>query len=621
MNTTAAIANTKTEADGKKSCPPLTSEYLTILKGHLADSYVAHLAPLSKPSTDPAKNETKNLSRAFSAFALRNLLSISVADATAAVVDDFDDFGVDAIYNHAPSETVYLVQSKLKESEQLTQEEALAFTQGARKLLRQDFDGFNIHVQRRKTEIEDAIGNCANIQVVIAHIGSGINNHAKRAVEEFYQDEHEDEERLREKIEDYDATRVLADLRVGKAYTKIDTELWIENCTSINTPKVTYFGLVQVGTLAALHSKWREALYQSNIRNFLGHTTEVNKAIENTLATTPGDFAHLNNGVTALCQEIHPRGNKKAMGGKKRLVLKGVSVVNGAQTIASTARFVSENPKVDITTAKVALTLIKTPGDSDFGKRVTRARNHQNPVLLANFAALDDEQERLRRDLAHLDIHYNYKAQAPDRIGDPKCICIDEAVQSITVFQDDPRYAVRLKKNALALLDTDSLEYKELFGKTLSPYDVLNAVIFNRYIQERMRNVMASTVGQERLVYKHGGHIVAWILGKRTVTAMHNPHQFDQGKVETVLGPQFDVIRQKLWDATHPLLVGHGALGLFRNQTHTISLMERLMIDFYGLAGDPVLTHKKGQQKPEDPYPIELFTYLIQKAPQIGGLS
>ena len=49
--------------------------------------------------------------------------------------------------------------------------------------------------------------------------------------------------------------------------------------------------------------------------------------------------------------------------------------------------------------------------------------------------------------------------------------------------------------------------------------------------------------------------------------------------------------------------------------------MEGIMIDFYGIATDPVLPHKRNQQKPGDPYPIGLFNYMIQKAPQIGGLS
>ena len=54
------------------------------------------------------------------------------------MVDDFDDYGIDAIYYQAASETLYLFQGKLKASEELSQDEALSFCQGARKIIKQD---------------------------------------------------------------------------------------------------------------------------------------------------------------------------------------------------------------------------------------------------------------------------------------------------------------------------------------------------------------------------------------------------------------------------------------------------------------------------------------------------
>jgi hypothetical protein len=74
---------------------------------------------------------------------LRHLLGISEKVASESVIDDFDDVGIDAIYFHGPSQTLYLVQSKFKKGEEFKQDEALAFCQGVRKLLIQDFVGFN----------------------------------------------------------------------------------------------------------------------------------------------------------------------------------------------------------------------------------------------------------------------------------------------------------------------------------------------------------------------------------------------------------------------------------------------------------------------------------------------
>ncbi|HSW14312.1 MAG TPA: AIPR family protein, partial [Solimonas sp.] len=444
---------------------------------------VPSLPPLLKPSNVADNNAKKNRSRAFSAFALANLCGISKAEAAKAVVDDFDDFGVDAIYYHARFETLYVVQSKLKAADSFGQDEALAFCQGVRKLLKQELAEFNENVQKRTIEIEGALESCSKIKLVIAHTGSGISKHAKHAVDELLADEDHGEERLDGVVIDYDAVRVVEDLRGAKAYSKISTDLLVQKCEMVSEPRLTYFGLIPLSDLVNLHQKHDKALYERNIRTFLGHKTEVNGSIQKTLSTKPQDFLFLNNGVTVLCEEIEPK-NVKA--GRKRLKVRGLSVINGAQTIASSARFVKDNPQSDISSARVSLTLIKADADSDFGKQVTRARNHQNPVHFSNFAALDDEQERLRRDLAHLGIDYVYKAEAVDQAGDPNRIRIDEAAQALAILTSDPRYVVWLKKEPAQLLDTTSDRYKLLFGPSVTGFQLANAVRINRYLQQRM---------------------------------------------------------------------------------------------------------------------------------------
>src|SRR5208283_1434931 len=103
--------------------------HLSLLEQALAVGFVPHLRPLLDNTRPPEEQHRKNLSRAFSAFALHRICDISPAEAGHAVVDDFDDYGIDAIYYHARTETLYFVQSKLKASEQFSQQEALAFCQ------------------------------------------------------------------------------------------------------------------------------------------------------------------------------------------------------------------------------------------------------------------------------------------------------------------------------------------------------------------------------------------------------------------------------------------------------------------------------------------------------------
>jgi hypothetical protein len=295
-------------------------------------------------------------------------------------------------------------------------------------------------------------------------------------------------------------------------------------------------------------------------------------------------------------------------------------VINGAQTIASSAWFVKNNPGHDISHARVSFTLIKSDASTDFGKVVTLARNHQSPVLFSDFAALDNEQERLRRELAYLGIHYAFKPGAIDAKSSPDHIRIDEAVQALAMFQADPRFVVWLKKPA-QLLDTTSAQYKALFVPTMTPFDLANAVRFNRYVMKRLSTEAEQASGPERLAYRHGNYAVAWVLAKRVRQAVTSPILIDEAKVEKELSIPFDQLRQTHWTKTQAMIASKGPLALFRNQTDVIPLVESIAIDNYGLSTDPVVDHKKKQQKAGQPYPEDLFAYLVSKAPQIGNLS
>ena len=520
----------------------LSEHHFALLQRNLTDRFLPHLPTLLPNNKPPEEVAKKNLSRAFSAFAIHHLTGTSEIDSAQAVVDDFDDFGMDAIFYYSPTETVYLVQSKLKASEKFSQDEALAFCQGIRKLLQQDFTGFNQHVDRRKQEITNALDDCSAIKLVVAHIGSGISHHAKIAVGELLADDTHGEERLKSPVEDFDAAKVVAGLQSSQAYRRVDGRITIEKCGSVDIPKVTYFGLVQLKDLVALHNLHGKSLYEKNIRTFLGHDTEVNIAIQHTLKEKPEHFVYLNNGVTALCQRIEPKSNPR---GKKRLDFEGLSVVNGAQTIASSAKFAADNPGVDIEGAKVSLTLIRADSDGEFGKSVTRARNHQNQVDASNFVALHEEQERLRRDLAHLGIHYAFKAGAPDG-NELDRFRAEDAAYALALFHPDPRYIMWLKTEPSSLLDTSSKRYEGLFNPQLTAFQLANAVRFTRYVVGRM-TTESYGYGPEKLTYKHGSYAFGWLLAKQVREQRNASRLIDPSNILAQLSAPADTLRQLMW--------------------------------------------------------------------------
>lgn len=587
-----------------------------------------HLPPLCKP--DDYKNEVekkkKNLSRALGGFSIKHLCRISEQEAAESVTDDYDDFGLDAVYYSSAQDTLYLLQSKLRASSEFCQSDALDFCQGVRKIIKQDFSGFNKTIQDRKTEIEGALDQCNSIQLVVAHAGS-ITPNARQTIVDLISENH-GESRLKNEIIDYDLQRITDDLSSDKSYPTVDLSLYLCHYSSANELKPIHLGLVSLSALIEAHRVHGKALYARNIRNFLGSDTEVNLAIQKTLEDGPEDFFFFNNGITAICKSIQPRGSKTVEGKTfRRLEISGLSIVNGAQTISSSSSFADLSEDADVSSAMVLITLIETNGDEDFGNKVTYARNHQNKVSRSNFLALDNKQERLRRNIAYLNIKYAYKSELVNNRY--MTITATEAAEALSLFQSDPRYVVWLRTKPSRMTSTDSPQYNQLFSEGLSAHYLVNAVRFSRYINERVDNEIENAEAQEKNVYKYGRYAIGWILSKK-LRCLDSNKLFEKADLQARLSIPFDELRQKILEETQasinysagpPEVFTKSPAAFFSTQTEVIPFLSKFLTDYFVLSQDPVVAHKQNQQSSDQLYPEDLFNYLISKAPQIENLS
>jgi hypothetical protein len=595
----------------------LEPQYMTILKKVLAARFVPSLPPLLG-KVSAADQAAKQLSRAFSAFALHKLLDITPQAAAASVVDDFQDKGIDAIHYDAPTETLYLLQTKLKESEPFKQEDALPFCEGVRLLLKQDFSAFNANVQNRKADIESALDSCSHIKLVVPFTGDGVSQTASDALQALLEDEDLDEERLVKQVEYYAATEIARDLLAEQAYQPVHTDIALQKYEKVEHPRSTYYGVARLGDLVALHQTHGKALYERNIRYFLGSSkSDVNKAIKTTLHDAPGDFFYLNNGVTAVCDLIEPKATKN---GAKKFKVRGLSIINGAQTVASAAEFVRQHPGRSIDDAKVMLTLIKAPADGSFGKRVTKARNHQNPVQTANFASLDENQERLRQEIAHLGFEYHYRPEA--LATGATAITLDEALRAMASQQHDPRYAVWLKSEPARLANPDSAEYQALFTTTLPGATLVNAVLCHRAIRTLVVDyeARARARSQERLIYRHGIHAITAVMMKRLRNRIGAAAVVDAAAISALLSQPdtLDQLRQQTFALGQQRLTFEGPLAYFRNQSNVAAFLADLMEAHFGLAADPAIAPLRNIQTAADAYPRKrLLDYLSSRAPQL----
>lgn len=602
----------------------IAPHFLLTLKNILEERFLPYLPPLLDATKPAAEQQTKQLSRAFSAFALHKLLDITPQEAAASVVDDFQDKGIDAIHYDAPMKTLYLLQTKLKETEQFKQEDALPFCEGVRLLLKQNFGAFNANVQSRKEYIESALDLCNHIKLVVPYTGYGVSRTASDALQALLDDEYLDEERFVKQVVYYSATEIVRDLLAEQAYKPVHTDIALQKHGKVEHPRSTYYGVAQLGDLVTLHQKHGKALYERNIRYFLGSSkSDVNKAIKTTLHTAPSDFFYLNNGVTAVCDQIEPKANKN---GTKKFKVRGLSIINGAQTVASAAEFIEQNPDKSIDDAKVMLTLIKAPTDGAFGKKVTKARNHQNLVQTSNFASLDENQERLRQEIGHLGFDYQYRPEVAT-VSSTKIITLDEALRGLALCQIDPRYPVWLKSEPAKLANPDSLEYHVLFPAELTGVKLINTVLFHRTIRSLVLGYeqTAQARSQERLIYRHGVHVITAVMMKRLRNRIETAIVNDSTRIPTLISQPLDQLRQEAVDLavdpmTKRLKLAEGPLAYFRKLEQTIPFLNDLMKKNFGLAHfqtetNPERLIKMASDKKELGH--DLAERLSKAAPQI----
>ncbi|MFA0229369.1 AIPR family protein, partial [Vibrio sp. 10N.261.45.A7] len=149
----------------------------------------------------------------------------------------------------------------------------------------------------------------------------------------------------------------------------------------------TFVTTVSGDWLAKLYRQHdRTELFSANVRGFMGANNKdndkvINAGIQASAKSSPIDFFVFNNGITALVHdftldETDPSSIKS---------IKGISIVNGAQTTGSLG---SLDDSVDLSNIEVGVRFIKCE-NKDKIESITRYNNSQNKVLQSDFRAND----------------------------------------------------------------------------------------------------------------------------------------------------------------------------------------------------------------------------------------
>lgn len=201
-----------------------------------------------------------------------------------------------------------------------------------------------------------------------------------------------------------------------------------------------------------LYSKYGDRLYSANYRGFLGANSrkKVNSGIKYTAEKFPENFWSFNNGITVLTQKIDKQKGGKGQG----VVLKGISVINGAQTTGSIGS-VDASKETSLGKVKLLCRVIECSDSSTIGD-IVRYNNTQNAITNWDQFGNDPDQKRIADEFDTLGISYSRKrgfSAADTDIG------IEQVFQPLIAFHGKPAEAVR-GRNQLFL---DSRLYKLAF--------------------------------------------------------------------------------------------------------------------------------------------------------------
>jgi hypothetical protein len=476
-------------------------------------------------SGTPDEKEKNFLSRALAAFAIHKLAGCTPEEAAASIVDGGGDCGIDAAHYSPTSNTLWLAQSKYMESGRGEPElgEASKFKDGIEQLLQGQFDAFRANAAwaARLPQIEQYFKVPA-LRVRAVLVYSGINRVSEDRVRMF-----EDLTRRFSQGDDYLVFMPFslvsvhdwvsgADEDVGVA----EVQLEILNPGWLREPYETIFGLVEIAAVAALQGQHGDKLVAANIRRYKGET-EVNEQIIATLRNEPNNFFYLNNGLTAYCTRLEVNHLDRANAEKKRVTARGMSIVNGAQTLGSVEASCDGNAAAapaGFVFLKI-ISLERCEDDVAFARRITQSTNFQNQIGSRDFVALDDNQERIALQLQLDGVSYHYKDSEDTPASDDSNFTLDDATKALACLEQEGTcdLCARTLAHPTSLWSFEECypagalhrtRYHRLFRPDRSARTIWRAVQTRQAVIERLKTEGRTAVGVRKAFFENARSLV-----------------------------------------------------------------------------------------------------------------
>ncbi len=293
------------------------------------------------------------------------------------------------------------------------------------------------------------------------------------------------------------------------SHEKLCIEATLLDWSYVSQPYAAYFGVVDGLQLKGWWSTYGKRLVAKNIRHALG-ATEVNNQIRQTAITAPDNFWYFNNGITLIADEAPRAPAAAASRSSGHFLLRGASIVNGAQTVSTLGKIPSD---ATLGQVRVPIRVILLKGAPEgFGGAVTRTNNLQNRVEARDFVAQDPEQSRLQMEMGMEGVEYQF-LRSQDFVTSPISCDLIELTTALACASGDPAHAVAVKAGiGRFFLDLSKAPYKALYNPSLSGARGFNTTLVQRAIDEWIDSKKRSLTRRSGFpwgVLIHGNRILA----------------------------------------------------------------------------------------------------------------
>ena len=221
-----------------------------------------------------------------------------------------------------------------------------------------------------------------------------------------------------------------------------------------------------------LYKRYGDDLFSANPRRFLGigrKTNIINLGIRESAENDASNFWAYNNGITALVHGYDCYNYQK-------LVIKGMSIINGAQTTGSIGNLQSIPPE-DLF---ISMRVIKC-SDQKTIDAIIANNNRQNEMVPSDFRSNDVCQTRLRREFTNYpQLYYNGGQRNSVRPRSREVFDPDTVAQTLLAFNGNPVDAYSSKREVWS----NDVMYASVFNDTLSAEHIIFVYSLSKAIDD-----------------------------------------------------------------------------------------------------------------------------------------